>query len=92
MVVGLPDGHATGRNCFMFPQTVTLRLSLCPAQNGIEVSSIHPLFKTNTSDFQISLDGKRILIVKDVGNVKPFCHQSDHQLAWCIEKEMKFRQ
>jgi hypothetical protein len=29
------------------------------------------LFKTNTSDFQISLDGKRILIFKDVASVKP---------------------
>jgi hypothetical protein len=44
---------------------------LRPAKNGIQIGSTRPLFKTNTSDFQISLDGKRILIFKDVGSVKP---------------------
>jgi Tol biopolymer transport system component len=61
--------------------------SLRLAQNSIQVGSTRPLFKTNTSDFQISLDAKRILIFKDVGSVKPFAINLIANWPGALEKD-----
>jgi serine/threonine protein kinase len=67
-----PRWSRDGKELLYFSSNGNLTVaSLRPAQNGIQIGSTRPLFKTNTSDFQISLDGKRILIFKDVGSVKP---------------------
>jgi Tol biopolymer transport system component len=60
-----PDGKEL---YYIAPNGTVVSASLQQGKDGIQVTSTHPLFRTNPQAFDISRDGKRFLIYKDAEN------------------------